>query len=61
MKSVVQDLISSLKQGRKGRLQRNYRINLVEFMFVYKFQSYCHLLLIYRLIIGNRYSNNWFI
>jgi len=31
-KFVVKDLISSLKRGKKGRLGRNYRINLVEFI-----------------------------
>jgi len=34
-KSIVQDLIFSLKQGSKGRLGRSYRINfVVYFLFV---------------------------
>jgi len=32
MKSVVQGLIYSLKRERKGRLRRNYKINMVEFI-----------------------------
>jgi len=51
MKAVVQDMISLLKHGRNGRLGRNYRKHFVEFILC-KFQSCCHLLWIYRLIIG---------
>lgn len=36
----VQDLIYSLKRERKGRLERNYRINLVTFILCFMFQSY---------------------
>ena len=31
-KSVVQNSTSSLKHGMKGRWERNYKINMVEFI-----------------------------